>query len=89
MLEILTSGMIHTLSPGPCVWQITDDNAWLSYSVDMKGDERYGAYVRPMLPYPASHIGMGLAGKVFGPIANTDGRLVWADNSTFFIVTLV
>jgi hypothetical protein len=42
-----------------------------------------------MPPYPAPYVGAGLAGKVFGPIANTDGRLIWADNSTFFIVTLV
>ena len=42
-----------------------------------------------MPAYPAPYEGAGLAGKVFGPIANTDGRVIWADNSTFFLVTLV
>jgi len=73
----------------PVTRQITDDGAWVGYSVDKKGNERYGAYVRPMPAYPAPYLGAGLAGKVFGPIPNTDGRVIWADNSTFFIVTLV
>ena len=69
--------------------QMTDDGAWIGYSVDKKGEERYGAYVRRMPAYPAPYVGAGLAGKIFGPIPNTDGRVIWADNSTFFIVTLV
>ena len=69
--------------------QMTDDGAWLGYSIDKKGDERYSAYVRPMPPYPAPYIGASLPDKVFGPIINTDGRVIWADNTTFFIVTLV
>ena len=70
--------------------QVSDDGKLIGYGVDLKGNEQYGLYVRPIPAYPANFSGNGLSGRAFGPVANTDGRCVWAaDNSTFFVATQV